>query len=182
MGSRVSPNVGTGGRIMITDGGPHPPEFWAQVMAEEIMDLAQSGLTPWNIPDEPQTPVRNADPMRSSQALRLQAGLLEALTPHFDGCITAEREKLQEDMAHLLSELGAPEHAANSVKSVHQTLDGSLWHGHFAAEDAERFLYEYLHRNLRSAQHIERSWHVDRNPEHEHAKAWKAIHHSGPGA
>jgi len=41
--SSLTPHFESGGRVMITNGGPHPPELWAQATAEHVIQIGEGG-------------------------------------------------------------------------------------------------------------------------------------------
>ena len=62
---------------MVTNGGPHPPDFWAQATAEHIAPIN---------PD--------MTGQRRRLALRLQAAIEDALLPHHAAVQEAEQSAL----------------------------------------------------------------------------------------
>lgn len=159
MTSRVTPNVGAG-RIMTTDGGPHPPELWAQVIVDDIVTLGP-----------------NLDPDREPAALRLRADLIEALSPLFKNAIDGERRALAANSAHMLAEHDTDKSAGELVAAIIKAVKGSLWETLFEDQEAREAMKEIAMRHMGTVQHIERSWHADRNPDSKDAAAFRALHH-----
>jgi len=158
----ITPYQKGAGRIMITNGGPHPPESWAQVTAEHIAPIAV-GLAG----------------TRYVAAMKLQMAITEALTPHHQAVQHHEREKLAGDPAHVMTDLDPSAHLDVAMQAIIDAAAGTEWEAHFAQPDVQAVIRQELGAHFATAQHIERSWHVDRNPAHPHAAAWRAQHSPG---
>jgi hypothetical protein len=158
----LSPYVEGTGRVMITNGGAHPPELWAQATAQHIA------------PINPKLSGR-----RYSAALELQLAIAAALEPHHGNVQTIEKGKLTADPAHLLTDLDPEPHLDDVIKVILAIAKGTEWEAHFARADVQAAIRLEVGVHFATSQHIERSWHVDRNPDHPHAAAWRARHHPG---
>lgn len=165
MASRVTPHVPGGARIMITDGGAHPPEFWAQVTAEHIAPIS---------PD--------LTGHRRDAALRLQLEIQKALEPHHHKVQHHEKGKLAADPDHLMTDVDPEPHLEEAMADILAAAKGTEWEGHFAKPEVLAAIRQEVGAHFATAQHIERSWHVDRNPKHKHAQAWRKRHHPGEEA
>lgn len=150
------------GRIMATNGGPHPPDAWAHVTAQHIA------------PVDP-----NTTGARHTAALKLQIAIAEALLPHHTNVQAVERGKLQTINAHLATALDATPHLNDAILAVQAAAKGTPWEDHFQQPDVVALIRQELACHFMSVQHIERSWHVDRNPAHPYAQSWRAVHHPG---
>lgn len=149
MTSRITPYTPNAVRIMITDGGPHPADFWAQVTAEHIAPIK-----------EDMTGARHA------AALRLQAKIAEALEPHHARVQENEKAKCTNDAAHHLLAVEPEVHAgadANlAIADIVAAAAGTEWEAHFKDAAVQAEIREEVKRHFATAQHIERSWHADR--------------------
>jgi hypothetical protein len=156
--SMLTPHFEDGGRLMITNGGPHPPDLWAQATAEHIAPLGND-LTG----------------KRRIAAMALQAKIIEVLEPHYTAAQEAERDHLVADEDRLLSEMNPPEHVDAAVRAVCDAAKGTEWEAHFSQPDVIATIHEAMMHHFATAQHIERGWHIDRNPAHPHAATFNAM-------
>ena len=160
--TKVSPYQPGAGRIMITNYGTHPPESWAQVTAEHIAPISVGLTGP-----------------RYIAAMKLQMAITEALTPHHEAVQHHERAKLAESSDHLLTNLDPEPHLEGAIQAILAAAKGTDWEAHFAKPEVQAVIRQEIGAHFATAQHIERSWHVDRNPGHPHARTWRAQHHPG---
>jgi hypothetical protein len=158
----VTPYSPLAGRIMVTNGGPHPPDAWAHVTAQHLA------------PVDP-----NTTGARHTAAVKLQVAIAEALLPHHTAVQALERGKLQTVSGHLLTQLNPEPHLDDAVKAIQDAAKGSLWEDHFHQPEIVSLIRQELGCHFASVQHIERSWHVDRNPGHRDSQSWLEIHHPG---
>lgn len=161
-GTRITPHQPGGARIMITDGGPHPHHAWAQVTAEHVAPIGP------NLAGE-----------RYVAALKLQLAIVDALLTHHQAVQNGERAKLADSHDHLLTELAPEPHVAPAVAAIQAAASGTEWDAHFQRPEVVQLIGNEIATHYATMQHIERSWHVDRNPSHPHAAAWRARHHPG---
>lgn len=164
MVSRLTPSVAGAGRIMITDGGSHPAELWAQMVVDDICQLGP-----------------NLDPKQQAAALRMQADMMEALTPLFELLLTQERDALHGDLARIASGVDPAPHLDDCLKAVLGAAAGTRWEPLFSDDENVMKLRQLLGQHIASLMHTERSWHADRNPGHDAAVAFRQLHHPGPG-
>ena len=164
--TRISPYAPNAGRIMVTDGGPHPASAWAQITAEHLapFDPALSGA-------------------KRRAAVQLQLDLAAAIEEHHGRVQESERAKLVADSAHLLKPLDPSEHVGGGVASFLAAAAKSEWAEHFAKPEVRELIRREVHVHMKSIQLIEHGWHADRllkkDPAHPHALAWRALRHSG---
>ena len=91
----------------------------------------------------------------------------------------AERSKL----AASNDRLNAPyavqdDHDLDAMKAeIVAASVGTIFEAHFAQPDVQEHIVQVLGSHFASSQHIERSWHADRNPTTDQAKAFKAQWH-----
>ncbi len=161
-GSTISPYVPGAGRVMITNGGPHPPHTWAQATAEHIAPIAP-GL----------------GGERYVAAMKLQLAIQAVLMPHHDKVQDHERVKLESDADHLMTDLDPSPHLDEAVSAVVEAAKGTPWEEHFGRDDVQAAIRQEISNHFATSQHIERSWHVDRNPEHPNRDAWRRLWHPG---
>ena len=162
LSSSISPCVAGAGRVMVTNGGPHPPDFWAQATAEHIAPIN---------PD--------MTGQRRRLALRLQAAIEDALLPHHTTVQEAERSALSADAAHMLTPLDPEPHLDEAVAAVQAASKGTEWEAHFLDPEVVAEMRQQIGIHFATAQHIERSWEADRDPSHPAAVAFRAQHSVG---
>lgn len=158
--STITPQVDGAGRVMITNGGPHPPDFWAQATAEHIAPIAPSMTG-----------------ARRLAALALQARIQEALTPHHQAVQDTERGKIAADPERLLAPVDPEPHLDAALAAIQAAAAGTEWEAHFRDPAVVETIRREIGIHFATAQHIERSWHADRNPALPAAVAFRAQHH-----
>lgn len=100
--SSITPHIDKIGRVMVTNGGAHPPEFWAQVTAEQIAPI-NSGMT--------------GKRLRAAQAL--QGAIADALEPH--------HEKVQAEA----TEINPEPYLESVLDDIQNAAKGTEWESHF---------------------------------------------------
>jgi hypothetical protein len=163
--TRVTPFAPGAGRVMITDHGPHPADAWAQITAEHIAPI-------------------NPDMagQRRTKALKLQMAIADALEPHHQAVQDAERARLGADAAHIMAPPDPEPHLDAAVAAIRGAAQGTEWESHFAGPERLALIRREIGIHFATAQHIEKSWHADRNPAHPAARAFRAQHHPAPEA
>jgi hypothetical protein len=148
---------------MVTDGGPHPPEMWAEATADQIIDISAQA---------PESKLQEAREFRTK--------LVTILTGHHDMVQQHERGKLVErGAAHLTTEIDPSQHVDDPVADVVAASRGYSFEAHFAKPEVQDYLRQTIGNHFATAIHIERSWHADADPEHEASVAFRAAHHPG---
>lgn len=160
--SRITLNV-DGGRTVITDGGPHPPELWAQLTAEILI------------------PARNMAGNNYIEALKLQTAVMQALLPHHTNVQETERERLMASNDHILSDLSPEEFTGQAVTDIVAAAKGTPWEENFNDPDLQALIRQEVGTHFATAQHIERSWHADNNGHIPQVMAWREQTHPGSG-
>ena len=150
--------------ILITDDGPHPPEAWAEVTANEIIRIGSQS---------PEALLREADAFK--------AKLIEILTVHHGRVQAGERGAIQEHgHARLGHDIEPMQHVdEDPVQEIVNAAKGTSFAGHFAKEETQEYLQRLLANHFATAMHIERSYHADRNPRAKEVKAFRDMHHPG---
>ena len=127
MTSTVTAATG-GGRIMKTDGGPHPADFWAQVTAEQICPI-----------DEKMTGERRY------AAMELQAKIGRILHPHHAKVQDEERAKLAADPDHHKKPLNPEPYLDEAMTDIQGAAKGTPWEKHLTFGFSKpAWLDEYL--------------------------------------
>lgn len=149
--------------VLITNGGPHSPEDWAQVTAGQIIDIGS------------QSPAALL-----AEARAFEAKIIGVLARHHQLVQQQERGQLvAEGSARLAGALDPTGHIPDAVDDVIAASRDTSFASHFAKPDVRDYLERLIGGHFASSMHIERLWHADRNPEAAEAKAYKARFHGG---
>ena len=138
--------------VLVTNGGPHPPDKWAALAANKIADLIQ-------IDELSDTAVaaqaRKAKP-------RLTLDLADALEPQFS---TATQDELGRVNAGSVASRSAPfavdQYISPAVATVVTTTAPTMFGTHFADPDVQSVVGNILKSVFLDALNIERSWAFD---------------------
>jgi len=147
--------------VMITDGGAHPPELWAEVTADQLIDISAQA---------PET--------RVAEAREFRARIVSVLAGYHAEVQRIEREALdREGCARLML---APEESMLLDGAVNELVDaarGYSFADHFKRPEVQDYVRAVLAGHFASSVHVERSLHADANPDDERAVAFRATHH-----
>ncbi len=135
-------------RFMVTNGGPHPPEKWADVTARAIGDL---------IVIEPSAPTEAVIDKRDFETDLFK--LLVEQHKHTQNYTRTDlaashqvdHHKFVRDRASVVAD-----QVANLARSTR-------FAEHFAKPEVRTFLHNVICQHFADSVHIERSWHADRN-------------------
>ena len=157
--SRVTPDVGAG-RIMTTDGGHHPGALWAQVAVDDLCSVGPA-----------------LDPAHHSAALRMKADMVDLLEPLFEKVMERERDELHDDFSRMVAGVDPAPHVEDMLAEIMKASKGTRWESLFAEAMNVVAIRQLLSQHIATVLLGERSWHADRNPEHELALAFRDMHH-----
>jgi hypothetical protein len=153
-------------RILITDGGPHPADKWAVVTAEHIFQIGP-GVT--------------GDKMLAAK--KFQITIAEILMPHHQGVQDDAQVSLKADaVAHMATAYDPLAKAQAACAAIVSAAAATPWAEHFAKPEVQQAVIQEIGNHFATAEHIERSWHADRNPDTDAAKAFRAKHNPAPTA
>jgi hypothetical protein len=195
--------------VMITDGGPHPPEKWGAVSGQRVIDILCAGPDPSGPPltneqiasvlsnVSPQQAARNMSPQQVAVQMRdLQAAVTTCLTQAHAEMQAGERTALVD---HGSDRLLAPMDHLDAVLegAMQDILDAArktAFAFHFARPDVQQVLRDHLYADLHTIGHEERSWHANEHPDradwapppsktldHPAAVAFRAVERDGHG-
>jgi hypothetical protein len=176
-------------RLMMTDGGPHPPETLAWASAQRIVDDMQE----------------NAPNAVYKEVVAIREEIEKIITEHHRLVQDQERSALRnEGSQRLAMPIGTDayvEDAADDIMSLandrmntplrrmHAQVEGALprvisrrWPSlgnYFARPETRQYIEDVLHAEFHQVHHIERSWHADAHPDDQHAKAFHAVQRDG---
>jgi hypothetical protein len=152
-------------RILITNGGPHSADKWAEATASHIVEIAD------HVASE-----------RRGAAIKLQAAVIDLLTEHHAAIQVGERDLLRADGHARLQAPLDPHHHVSIDQIVAQIIavaQGTPWEAECNAADTADYLYALLKQHFATSMHIERSWHADRNPGEPESIQFRAAHNLG---
>lgn len=157
--------------VMVTNGGDHPPEKWADVTATNIANLIQVD------PDKPGD--TDADRSRKTTARRakdrLQLDVADILTPHYDRNQKFERGKLAaEGDARIAGPFSAYDKKDEVVAAVVAASVDTAFAEHFAKPEVQVVIGKEIDDHFAHMKWVTRSWHADKNPGGANAKAMLA--------
>lgn len=161
--------------FLITNGGPHPADKWAEITAKDILDMIQIGE-----PRADQTIEETVAAMNARKAKRLLEPVLvnifeeshTALQQHERGKLGAKGERC--GVKRLEIDIDAAPHCEGPFAKVIAAMKGTPFEAHFNTPDAQAHLRAIIKTRKSSVMHIERSWYADQNAGAKEAKAFKA--------
>ena len=135
--------------VMITNGGPHSAETWAENTASHIVKIADS------VTGE-----------RRGSAIKLQALVIDVITEHHTTVQLGERSKIIEHgVARLQHDMTPDDHVSldDVISQIIAAAKGTPWEADFQTLEFTEKLKNLLADHFMSSAYIERSWHADRN-------------------
>jgi len=144
-------------KIMITNGGPHPAEKWAELSASEIIVIAEGA---------------DSDSARAGRRLELK--FIDIFEEYHKQVQAAERAHLDADGdGRLESPLDGKEHDPEEVVAACvEAAKGTPFEAHFLREDVQNRIRTVATHHAALSMDVERSWHADRS-DSEAAQTWK---------
>lgn len=127
--------------VLTTDGGPHPPEKWAQVTAERLL------------PDTPAASV--------AALMRLRANVMDLLTAHHEAAQVHERDCLANDPDHSSQPHHGPTDLEGLVSGIQELAAGTPWSEHLAKPEVVDVMKDIITQHTVGLRHVERLWHAD---------------------
>jgi len=122
-------------RIMITNGGPHPPEKWAETTAWKILDLIRVSETPIdpNLPADERATIETLREAARQEKNRLEPLLQEAILRHHMNAsnkVIAAKEAADDALKVMTSSSSFAAHFARPevVERVHDLIERDLEH------------------------------------------------------
>ncbi len=148
--------------VLITNGGPHSADQWAEATASHIVSIAD------HVAGETRT-----------AAIKMQAAIIDILAEAHNHCQCGERDMLaRHGTERLHRDLNPNGHLRfTGAGDIDETIDkivavsvGTQWETDFADPSMRNHLRMVLEQHLKSNMDIERSWHADRNIDDPHAR------------
>jgi hypothetical protein len=141
-------------QVMITNGGPHPADKWADTTTESILGLIE-------IAEDSDTPQATM----ARQAKRdLRPVLFKILMEHHDKVQKHERGQLAKAKQPMVTDRYDPSHhfEGGIMAKVEQAFAATPFAGWFAEKTVRDVIYRTIGRDTVNAMHIERGYHRDR--------------------
>lgn len=133
---------------MITNGGPHPADKWADVTVETILDLVQ-------IEADSVTPAAAA----ARQVKRDLAPKLFSIFNDHHGALQASETKAPKALDAPIDILGE---TLSTLAKVNKVLAATPFAAHFAQPNVQAVLTTIIGQHSTDVVHIERRWAADR--------------------
>lgn len=156
--------------IMITNGGPHPADYWAETTAERFVSLVQVAEG------------SDSELARAARAdkRKFRETLITLLEGYHDKIQKAERAALkQHGHARLTHDLSPREHQEieHVADAVIRATKGTVFEEHFKRPDVRKLVEDALETDFRTVMFIDRDWHAAAHPHTDEAKHWRRTRH-----
>lgn len=140
-------------QIMITNGGPHPADKWADATTETILGLIQ-------ISDDADT----ADAAYARQVKReMRPVLFNLFNTHHGDLQKFERAECKKDGKRAGNRRFDPStHASKAAADLHAVLAATPFASHFARPEVKEVLERIIGQHFVNSMNIERCYHRDR--------------------
>lgn len=131
--------------IMVTNGGPHPPEKWAEQTASQIIDIAESA--PGGLLAEART---------------FRAKIVDILTGHHFSVQVVERGHLGlHGMARHAHPIDPSPHVDDPVAEIVEAAADTSFESHFARPEVQDYIRQTIGNHFATVIDVERKWHLD---------------------
>lgn len=150
--------------FLITDGGPHSSEKWAEATASHIIQIGEHIAG-----DE------------LARARRFELTLIDILEGHHCTVQDGERGAIDEHgHDRLLHHCDCSHHVdvEGVLNEIVEAAASTSFATHFARPEVRVYLRDMLGTHFNSSIHVERCWHADRNPVAPQSQQYMAIHHA----
>lgn len=132
-------------QFMVTDGGAHPPDKWAEITTNEILALIQ---IEGDSPEAIEARLAVAD---------LRPKLVRFFTEHHDGVQKHERKK-----ARSLADGLDPSSHVDRCSWYDDVFSTSPFAAHFAKNEVQEVVNRIIGQHTADVMHIERRYHADK--------------------
>lgn len=126
-------------RMMITEEGKHPPEKWAQLAADEIIDISAKA---------PAALVREATEFRVK--------LVHMMTAHHRTMMEQEQRNIADGKHAMHLPYETEDYASEVVNEICKLAKGTSFEEHFKQDEVWSHLEAVCNRNFKSAMLVER--------------------------
>lgn len=137
---------------MKTDNGSHPPEYWAEVTANEMVEVEG----------------------KHEEGLALKAEIQKVLETAYVMILADEKAGMEGDSTKLFDPIIPSDLVlADIVEQIVTAGTAKGWGDHFQSPRVQSYLRRVLKQHLVNAKDIERRWFADRNPNKPDVKTYK---------
>lgn len=126
-------------KLMITPNGKHPPAKWAELIADEIIDISA-----------------DAEETRMKEAMNFRAEMVEMLIDHVKQTVRHEQKQIKGGNHDLDLPYETEDHACDVAGEITDLAFGKSFESHFKKPDVRARLEAVLNRNFKSAKLVER--------------------------
>lgn len=149
--------------IMVTNGGPHPADKWAEITANQIVDTILIDANTDDISDE-------AAAARAAKR-KLRNELFEIFNSHHDGVQKSERvscakhkkvEHAEKHADHSQTPIDPCQHVDSIISDVMTAFAKTPWAAHLAQPQVIDLVKQIIGQHTVDVMHLERRWHHDR--------------------
>jgi hypothetical protein len=151
--------------VMITNGGPHSAEKWAETTASHIVTIADT------VAGE-----------KRGAAIKLQAAVYDILLGHHNTVQHGERNAIKKHGVDRLQHDMTPEDHVDLnvvISEIIAAAEGTPWEVDFKKPEMADGLRVLLTDHFMQNAFIERSWHADKNIHTPQAQAFHKQFHTG---
>lgn len=142
--------------ILLSHTGSHSADDWAMATASEIFNTES---------------IQDGRKLAAQQA---KLGIASALSGFYQAVMEIERECLASDPGHCDRPIDASDHAYAAVKMITTGVSGHPWEDKLKSDEWQHHARITIIDHMQTAQHVERLWHADNNPDNQSATAYKA--------
>lgn len=126
-------------KMMITADGKHPASKWAELAADEIIEISAEAPT-----------------TLMKEAMGFRAKLVEMMTKHIQKMVDHEQGEIAAGRHHHDLPYKTEDHAEKVVKEIQALAAGSSFAHHFKQDHVRGHLEVVCNRNFKSAKLVER--------------------------
>lgn len=137
---------------MITNGGPHPADKWADMTVDTILELVQ-------VQEDSVSPEATAA-RAAKRALR--PVLFNIFNAHHDRVQKHETGEIAKNAKRVHATLDPMPHATPVMAQVDAALAATPFAAHFAQPAVRSVIGNIVAQHTANVMHIERRWHADR--------------------
>lgn len=144
--------------FMVTNGGPHPFDKWAEMTAATIVDTLMVDTNPDSV--EPEAVAARADKRKIYAALFDVFNVHHAAVQNGERAECAKCKKPADAAARAIKPIDCTPHLS-VMDNVNEVLATSMFADHFAKPEVQEVIRGIIGQHTTDVIHIERRWHHD---------------------
>lgn len=131
-------------KVMITDGGPHPADKWAELSVSDILSIQGESET-------------------AQAGRKLELKLLDVFEDWYQGVLNDERDQIHTlGDGYLTLPCNGDEHSTDVlIRDVLNAAKGTQFEAHFARPDYAERIKAVVRHHVALLQDVESGWHAD---------------------